>query len=414
MKKTGIAVFLIIIFGLMFSCTSSKADGSKNESGYEISAAKDEKKNYTGWVDTSKKEIELSLGIVKVKVKPNLGSFNIGVINKNDKFVPVLQTSNEYTSTNLQLKTMKKIYKLVSAPNILYSVLKTDNSICVVYEIPNVAEVKALFNFMQSSSDSDIDTLKIVYTITNKSAKKNEFALKAIYDTFLGETTQSHFYVSGNIPVKNEVMYRTMQNQKWVISKNNSAAVQFLFDGTDVSPIEIVALANNSTFSKNTWEPDMISYRAFDTVLSYNNSCIGVIWPSEKLMPKESAKIIHYISFAVDGNEPNGEKFVYGISKNDSIDITQKIPKIDDGKENNSNEKNVTKIGNNELFNENKQIPNVEFNVNGISKEKFTPQYIQNLLDRIDELEKNSAAANREEILQLNAELDLILSVLKQ
>ena len=41
-------------------------------------------------------------------------------------------------------------------------------------------------------------------------------------------------------------------------------------------------------------------------------------------------------------------------------------------------------------------------------------QYIQKLLDRISELEKDTSVANREEILQLNAELDEILSVLRQ
>ena len=63
---------------------------------------------------------------------------------------------------------------------------------------------------------------------------------------------------------------------------------------------------------------------------------------------------------------------------------------------------------------EKKETPRVEFNVNSISREKLTPQYVDRLLNRINELEKDSSAANRDEILLLNAELDYILSVLRR
>ena len=61
-----------------------------------------------------------------------------------------------------------------------------------------------------------------------------------------------------------------------------------------------------------------------------------------------------------------------------------------------------------------KETPKVEFNVNNISREKLTPQYVDRLLKRITELEEDSSSANREEILLLNAELDYILSVLRK
>lgn len=432
MKKNIFLCILTIFFALLISCKSSETKKNNiEESEKSSSAEKNDKKNYVGWIDTSKKEIELTKGIVQVKVKPNLGSFNFCAINKNDKYIPVLATSNEYTSTSLQIKTGKKVYKLVSDSNVNYSLLKSDNSMTVIYEIPKVCEVKANFKFMQSSSENDYDTLKVTYTITNNGTKKEDFSLKAIYDTVLGEITQTHFYTVGNSPVRNEVVYRTMQNQKWVISKNNYASVQFLFDGGDTTSIEILALANNSTLVKNTWEPDMLSYRAFDTVLSYNNSSIGVIWPSEKLMPEQSAKIIHYISFAVDENEPCGENLVYGIpakvNSEKTKKLAQKVSNIDmnsDSKgenikdftesnnQNDDEDESVKEVLSEEP--EKKENSKVEFNVNSISRDKLTPQYVDRLLNRITELEKDSSAANREEILLLNAELDYILSVLRK
>lgn len=423
MKKTGILIFLAVVCGLAISCASSKKVAENKSDLKKVTPAPKTKlaKNADS-PDVSKKEVIFSRGIVQIKAKPNLGSFNIGVINGDDKVVPVLSTANEYTSTNLQLKAGKKIYKLIFGANVTRTASKTRDGVLITYEIPKVAKVEARFDSMQSSDDSDVDMLKVVYEITNIGSKKDDFALKAIYDTVLGEITPNHFYTADNVPVKSEVMYRNMKNQKWAISKNNSAAVQFLFDGGDVTPPEIVALANYSTLSKNAWEPNMLTYRAFDTVLSYNNSCVGAIWKSETLKPNQSAKIIHYISLAADSNEPNGETFIYGISKNEDAndaakEIIQKIPQIVDERANQKDENQnpqIIEIKIEEIVNEDKLNPSVEFNVNGNRREKYTPQYIQALLDRIDELEKNSASANREEILRLNEELDEILSALRQ
>ena len=61
-----------------------------------------------------------------------------------------------------------------------------------------------------------------------------------------------------------------------------------------------------------------------------------------------------------------------------------------------------------------KATESVEFNVKKLSREKFTPEYIQKLLDRIAELEKDSASVNRDELLKLNQELDQILEALRE
>ena len=58
--------------------------------------------------------------------------------------------------------------------------------------------------------------------------------------------------------------------------------------------------------------------------------------------------------------------------------------------------------------------PQVKFDVTSLSTEQLTTEYIQNLLDKIANLEQSGTALNRTELLQLNAELDAILSVLRQ
>ena len=56
----------------------------------------------------------------------------------------------------------------------------------------------------------------------------------------------------------------------------------------------------------------------------------------------------------------------------------------------------------------------VDFYIKNMTKEHLTPEYIQSLLDRIAALEEDSTTLNKQELLQLNAELDAILTYLRQ
>lgn len=411
------------------SCTSAKVDDNN--------ASEKKNKNYVGWVDSTAKDITYKDGAIYIRVKQNLGTFNIGVINSAEKTIPVLSTNEEFTTSPLYLKTSKKTYTLRNDGYIKTYASRTKNVISMHYQMDKKFEVVVDFEFFKSSEDTHTDMLKVTYTVTNLSDKKDDFALKAIYDTVLGESDSYHFYTSENLPIKNEVSYRTMQNQKWFTSKNKNAAMQFLLNGADTTAPELVALANYSTFQKNSWEPEMLSYRAFDTVLSYNNSAVGILWPSIKLNPQKSYKNVFYLAFATDGEEPCGHNYLF---KPEEKVEESSVEKVDF-----TNQKNVistpqeinppVQVINKDPEEKSKQLPpQVEIPVekeevpeiepiqttqsetklnSGLKPEQLTPEYIQQLIDRITELENDSSTVNAQEIIDLNTELDLILSVLR-
>ena len=60
------------------------------------------------------------------------------------------------------------------------------------------------------------------------------------------------------------------------------------------------------------------------------------------------------------------------------------------------------------------ETQNVEFDVNSIEKEKLNYEYIQQLIDKINKLESDDSEINRNELLMLNTELDVILEKLRQ
>ena len=302
-----------------------------------------------------------------------------------------------------------------------------------MYNIPEVAEVTVDFSCFASdkeNKDGDIDMIKVTATVKNNSTRNDDFVIKAVLDTVLGEAAEHHFYTYEGVAVRNEVLYRTLQNQKWFVSKNSNAEMQLFFSGAEATTPELVALANYSTLEKNTWEPDMLSYRAFDTVLSYNNSGVCAIWKPIKLAPSETGKIVFYLAFAAGGKAASGEKFVYskeyeqqkteGTGAESEKEKTGEIgDNIEVISENPAVETLTEKSGfGPQIINENgevpQEIPTVDFYIRNMSKEHLTPEYIQSLLDRIAALEEDSPSLNRQELLQLNTELDAILTYLRQ
>ncbi len=380
--------------------------------------APEEKRNYTGWVDVSSKELDVKSGIVQIRVKPNLGTFNFAVLNDNDKYVPVLSTANEYTSSGFYLKAGKKRYKLFADKNSQPSVLKLPAGFNLTYKVAKAAEVSVKFEAQRSYPETDVDMIKVTAEIKNIGQKTDEFALRLVLDTILGETGDYHFFAADNTPIKNEALYRSMSDQRWIFSRNSNADMQILFDGADITPTETVALANYATLEQTSWEPDMVVYRTFDTVLSYKNSAIGINWPATRIRPEQTSKCVFYIALAADGRLPQGTIFVGGkapAQKKPEPELEVVAPgdrivpaPIEEGVVDTKPSKPLNPV---DEFAVRRDVP---FNVNNLSKEQLTLEYVQNLIDRISALEENSSSVNRKEILQLNAELDAILSVLRQ
>lgn len=465
MKKIVYCAAIICLLAALVSCKSTKKSKNKtadeqtpaateevtaeeveeskesNEKAAEETALSKEEdteaKDFTGWIKSQKKNINERFGKIQLKIKSKVGSYTISVLNEKDKPIPVLSAANEYITNAVFLKTSKKSYNLVTDNNVRSSARRTADGAVINYEIPSVAQVSLYFSCLSSQKKKDSDMVKVTATVKNISNRNDDFSIKAILDTVLGEAAAFHFYTWEDVPVKNEVLYRTLQNQKWFVSKNMNAAMQLFFTGADCTTPDLVALSNYSTLEKNSWEPDMLNYRVFDTVLSYNNSAVCAIWKPLKLAPGESGKIVYYMAFSGDGTPATGEKYVYSKefedksaeeSENDKKNSVTPLEVITPYSVEEASE-TITPGGVTEITEDTdrpadfstaanpaapSEIPNVDFYIKNMSKEQLTPEYIQSLLDRIAALEEDSSSLNRQELLQLNSELDAILTYLRQ
>lgn len=414
---------------------SKKAAGKKTEDTKP--AAEETSKN----AKPVKVKDSEEFGIIRLKTKSKYGSYTLGVIKGNGKTTPVLSSADEYTANGYYLRVGRKIYSLCTDGAVKASLTSKTGGVIFKYDIPNTAEVNADYTFFSSQKNNAVDMLKVIVTVANNGKRNEEFAFKAILDTVLGEKTGNHFFTSDGISVKNEVMYRTLQNQKYFISKNDSAALQMFFSGADCTEPAVLAFANKASFSKDKWEPSLLVDKTFDTVFSYNDSAVCSVWKGIKLAPGEKYKVVYYLAFATEGSLPTGEAFIYGKNPKAQADAASGASRavevispyaednqgyVDDfvpviTENNTSSFVPYTPVTPNPVTpapavqNEYAPVtPDVELNIKNMSREQLTPEYIQALLDRIAALEEDSPTLNRQELLQLNAELDAILNYLRQ
>ena len=421
--------------------TTSEETAYTIESDVALSA-KDSKKNYTGWISSSIRPITSSVGNIKINVRPKKGTFSIAVVNENEKSIPVLSTANEYTTTSLYLKAGKKLLKLCDDSNVVAAARKTAKGISILYTIDKSASVILDFECLSSTEGYPEDTIKVTATVQSLAKKKQDFALKLILDTVLGETDRHHFYTKDDTPIKGEVLYHSMKDEKWVTSKNAKASMQIIFDGADITPVESVALANYTTVDTKKWEADMTTFRSFDTVLSYNNSALAIYWPKVSLEPEEEYSEIFYISMATGDAIPGGAAWINAQalpqSDEEALAAEEKTPSQEKPE---ASVQNIQAVKEGEVVKqepvksepakteaakpENKaeqaetktqSISAVDEKTPGkrpsVSEDKLTFDYIQMLLDKIESLESGDPEANKETINALNEELDAILEIL--
>lgn len=424
MKKSLVISFVMLLAVVSVCAKEKKAKTPKTEDDSVLQVTLSEKetktkevnvetlvpeldmKYYRSWNAVPNKKVDSTYGIIRLRAIPKRGAFNIGVVNQEGKTIGVLSNQNEYSTSYFTVKLGKKVYKLTASADIRTKARATENNVQVIYNVDDTADILLEFNPFETVTGAGIDLLQVKVTVTNLTNKALDVTLKNVMDTILGEADVYHFYTSDDLPVKTETTFRSMSNAKYFNSKNNAAWAQFLLDGADITPADSVSLANFSTVDTSSWEPATVSNRTFDTVTSYNNSAVEIIWPAKKILKDESTVFIYYLAFAADGNRPNGYEYISARTKGVPVasgDTAVKVNTVPEVK---------TPVSQPEP-DPVEDVEEIDDDYNSIPKELLTPEYIQSLLDRIESLEADNPSLNRTELQMLNDELDFILSIMR-
>lgn len=426
-KKIKTFVFLFISFALVFlfaGCASEGGEKTETETEQEFISVEDlptpvydvYSVPVKKWKKKGRLTVKKESGSLKIESKGKLGSFNFYIIDRDENELSVFSKSEEFTGTSFYLKVGKKLYKLAGGSGIKTATRKTENGVQISYLIPKVAHVIVEYNVFSSLPSKDGDMIKMTAHVKSLKTRKEDFSLKLVMDTELGEKNKYHFYGSDNNPVATETMFRSATENRWIMTGNELTGFQILLNGADISNPDFVAIANFENLDTLSWEPAVLSTRSFDTVSSYNNSGCCVAWKKTNLEPEEQYSNILYFAVAAFPEMVTGESYINTFkTPQTESDVTSdaSVPEVitENPAEETAKEKPLSiNQDTGDVIDKEKILSDFdEFETPVYSKE-----YINRLLNRISELEADGRDLNQEELLLLNEELDLVLKQLRK
>lgn len=419
MKRLFAAVCLIFSFGFAIAqdvseteVTSSEVQDeeekvlSKQEKEEAKKAAAEKKKaekadkkrrenertdKYLGVVYLPRRNYSDSLGNVAITLRGGTGSFNIYAIGKNSKN-SVFSVADDSSSSYFSILYDGIEYRLNYAAAVTPEIRELDGSCQLAYKLEKSLQVVLDFSILKSSADAPADMVKISVYTTNLTEQKHTVAVKALFDTILGENTDYHFVTADGREINSEAQFVDFEKNPWICSRNAKTSLQLIYQGKTISPLQSLSIANRDSLNRSTWIPVVNPEKGFSSVLAYNNSAVCLNWPQVELEGGKTSVITMYVAVGVDGKEARASAFLEGLASEPATEVVGVTEKNDF----------VVKK------------PDVDFVVAPVTDRQLDPAYIQNLIDRINALQSDPKLVDRTEIRRLNAELDAILQKIRQ
>lgn len=386
--------------------------------------------SYLGSVYLPLKKYELSDSTYSVALNSKSGTFNFYVKDENGKKIPLLADFDDSISSSFFLRIGRTSYHLNKNGAVKKEVRKTEHGAQLAYIVNDTAQVVVDFTFIappekETSAEPNVfeGVVKVSVSVTNISKKENCFAVKALFDTVAGEGQEFHFTMADGASVSSEVEFENFAKERAITSSDGKNSIQFVFAGEGVSSVENVALANISNLNKSRWIFAGENGRSFNSVNTYNNSGIAVAWPAKKIKPEKTSEIHFFIGLASDSKNVNSLNYADYLAgtfnpAQPSVQTTVVTSPVNPVKEEpvfvgNEPKRREYSYAADETENQAKKNT-VDFEVQTVTEKQLEPEYIQALINRIDALETAGDDIDRNEIRQLNAELDAILSTLRK
>lgn len=309
--------------------------------------------------------------------------------SKEGKYISLIDNSNYSMGSSFYLQVDNQIIKLQRRLGMDISVDYIQNGAYIKYTIPNLATVQIAYIPFASPDSDETDCIKVEFTIQNTDTASHNFAIKAVFDTILAESSKTHFVLADKTKIESEFGFTNLKYYQAVTSANKNDSVAFILYGNGISTPTNVCLANIDLLSSPAWIPTVKEGKNFDSVKTFNNSGVGLYWRTVEL----SSLTKSTSSFCIALSDP--EKILPSVSNISEVVIQSTEP---------SDEPVSTYI----------DSYGTTYTVGAYREEQLDPQYIADLLERINNFKLKPDNSNRDEIQKLNAELDAIMAKIKQ
>lgn len=269
-----------------------------------------------------KPDYELISGNLKLKVFRKTGNFCLYslLLRGKDNYMPLYDERSLGRDNKFYVFLNGKSYELKKRIGRPVKIEQADNVISVVFHLKDKVYVTQKLSFTTQTYGTSGPILKIETTIENITGKEAEIALKALFDTYLGEDRRVPIYTDVRTGIFNEtILEPKFEKDSAVISANKDVACIFLVKHTDATPLDNIYIANWSRLQSIKWLPQFIPGRSFSTKYFHNDSAVLFVWPKQYIDNKETTTttmLIGYYDYMVRNKS---------VSKNEEIQTAKPV-----------------------------------------------------------------------------------------
>ena len=354
----------------------------------------------------SEKIIEMISDPLKLVIYPKTGNFCLyHSKTENVREYEPLYDDRSQSSVNIYSVLFNgAIFHLNNKSGKKIIISQAKDEITIMFQISMDFLATQTFSFVPSKQRSTGKLLKVVTEIQNISGDIVDIGLKAVFDASLGEKNLIPLYTDLRSEIGAELMLQPVLEKDTVIfSADRGYACLFFLRNEYMTVPTSVYIANWERLVTKKWLPSYVSGRSFR---KYGSADPGLlyVWSAQKIPNKAKLSVTNCIGFY---DYRNMAKTATAYSA-----YTQAEP---EGTAQSARKPTVTTIYRTTPANSPAAVQATERDTPVKSeKPKKDYRYVQELLDKIAELEKSSDSLSMEEIAKLRTEVDNAIEAMQE
>ncbi|MEL3906789.1 MAG: hypothetical protein P1P65_07155 [Treponema sp.] len=334
----------------------------------------------SGFLSASDSIVEMVSDPLKLIVYPKTGNFCLYHTQPEDaRYYAPLYDDRAQSSVNIySILFNGKMFHLNNKSGKKILIDQSKDTITVTFQISLDFLVTQTFSFIPGNNRSTGPILKIVTEIQNISGDIADIAVKAVFDTLLGEKNHIPIYTDLRSEIGSELMlHPVLEKDSVIFSADKGYACMFFLRHEAMTEPTSVYLANWERLVTKTWLPSYVHGRSFR---KYASSDPGIlyVWSEKKVQNKDILSVTNCIGFYDYRNTSEV------VMRFDSAD--RPAPAV-------SPSKDVQTAA-------------------PVQKKDY--RFVQRLLDKIAALEQNPDELSSEKIRQLRKEVDNAIRALQE
>lgn len=353
---------------------------------------------------------------ILVEYVPHNGGVFLYYIDDDGKKTPVLDTVDYGTSSFVGVLIDKNYFNIRTSGGVAYKCEAKEDRLSVVYNIAKKVQLTVTYTVPQKN------LLNIKYDLKNLDGTEHSVSLKSIFDTSLGEWNGTLFSTESKQKIKSEYIITDYQKHKTLTSSDGEIGIRFMMDKDFEKYAYKTVIAAKPFFETDSFDSYFVEGRGFNTVLSYNNSCVGFFFKSRVLKKDKDISFSQRIEFSkaiitsFKEIEDESDLPKFEENENEAVKADEKTEVIlPDQTSVDSTTKKEESVSVEQEIDYTPVFENISAKDSPVEKPVKTVdrQRALEIINRIKNLEDSGKNTDRREIMQLQRELTEILKCLK-